>query len=256
MLCLVLGMAVELARAGAGELGPSLFVGPPADAGRAGGIGAYVGATAWVLAIGLAVAVPVGLLAAIGLAEVRGGRPERVVRASLDVLSAVPSVVFGLFGLALFCEALGLGWSVAAGGLTMACMILPLFVRVAEAGLRSVPDDLRVAGAALGLPRWAVIGWLVLPKAAPALGAGLLLATGRILAESAALMFTAGSAVRSPSSPLDPGRVLAYHVYQMAVEVPGGLPRAAATGLVLLAIASAAGTAARFAPRLVWAGPR
>jgi phosphate transport system permease protein len=254
-LAVGLGLGLDLAWRGAGNLGPAFLLTGPADAGRAGGIGPFLVSTGWVLLLALLFAVPVGLLAALWLSEGRGAPEVRWVRAALDVLSAIPSVIFGLFGLSLFCEALGLGWSVLAGGLTVAGMILPLFVRLAEEGLRAVPDELRLAGAALGLPRWAILLRLVLPHAAPTLGAGLLLSTGRVLAESAALMFTAGSSIRTPDSPLDPGRVLAYHVYQMAIEVPGGQPRACASALVLLAAVLASGLLARAAPALLLRRP-
>ncbi len=206
---------------------------PPRAAGREGGIGSVLVATAWVLAIGVGVALPVGLSAGIYLAEYARRGAARV-RGALDLLAAVPSVVYGLFGLAFFCEGLGLGWSVLSGGLTVAIMILPLFVQLTEAGLRAVPDSHRAAGFALALPRWALLRRVLLPQAAPTLAAGLVLATGRVLSESAVLLFTAGASTRMPTGPLDPGRVLAVHVYLMAIEIPGGQPRAAATALVLL----------------------
>ena len=225
----------------------------PTQAGREGGIGPMIVATAWVLAIALAAAVPVGLAAAIGLAELwpARGLAARALRAALDTLAALPSIVVGLFGMAFFCEALGLGWSVLAGGLTVATMILPLLTRLAEEGLRATPRELRAAGAALGLSRAVVVTRLVLPAAAPSLGAGLLLATGRVLAESAALLFTAGGSIRAPEGPLESGRVLALHVYHLATEVPGGMGRSCATALVLVGIGLASGGLARALPRLV-----
>lgn len=233
MLALAVSLGAAVAVDGAGELDRAFLIEAPVDAGRAGGIAPMLAATGWVLAIGVAAALPVGLAAAIHLAEY-GHHAGRAIRGALDVLASVPSVVYGLFGLAFFCEALGLGWSVLAGGLTVAIMILPLFTRLGEAALRSVPREYRTAGAALGLPRWRLLGRVLLPQAAPSLAAALVLATGRVLAESAVFLFTAGASTRLPLGPLDPGRVLAVHIYLLAVEVPGGSARAAGTALVLL----------------------
>ena len=204
--------------------------------------------TAGVLGVALGVAVPPSLATAVWLSEY-AGRGARPVRGALDVLATVPSIVYGLFGLAVFCEGLGLGWSLWSGGLTVALMIVPLFVRLAEEALAAVPDDWRRAGAALGLERWRILGRILLPAAAPALGAALVLSVGRVLAESAALMFTAGSSLRTPAGLSAPGRVLALHVYTLAVDVPGGQPRAAAAAVVLLGVVAASTVVARSAPR-------
>lgn len=225
----------------------------PSAAGREGGIGPMLVATAWALLIGVGTAAPLGLAAGVYLAEYardQGG----VLRGAMDVLASLPSIVFGLFGMAFFCEALGMGWSVLAGGLTVAMMILPLFVRLVEVGLRAVPDDWRAAGAALALPRWVLLRRVLLPQAAPALAAALALATGRVLSESAVFLFTAGASTRFPEGPLDPGRVLAVHVYLLSVEVPGGQPRAAAAALVLLVAVIGSVMAANLFPRLLLRG--
>lgn len=248
LLASVVGIVVTLAsRVGAVAWLPFLWEGPQ-NAGRGGGIFPFLIATAWVLGIALGIAIPLGLAAAVWMVEFAGSE-SRGLSAALDAIAAMPSVIFGLFGMALFCEALGLGWSVLAGGLTMAGMVLPLFVLVAVAGLRAVPAELRLAGAALGLGRATIVGRILLPHAAPTLGAGLVLAVGRVLAESAALMFTAGASIRVPTTPLEPGRVLAYHVYLLATEVPGGMSRACASALVLVVLAGAAGALARALPR-------
>ena len=248
-IALVVGIAWHVAAGGAGAVDWEFLVAGPRSAGREGGIGPMIAATGWVLAIGVGAALPLGLGAGTWLAELSG--PARLLRGALDVLSAVPSIVYGLFGMAFFCEALGMGWSLLSGGLTVAVMILPLFVRLTEAGLRGVSSDYRAAGAALGLPRWALLRRVLLPEAAPALAAALLLATGRVLSESAVLLFTAGASTRMPTGPMAPGRVLALHVYQMAIEVPGGQPRATATSLVLLATILVTTALARLAPAAI-----
>jgi phosphate transport system permease protein len=247
---LVAAIAVPVGHDGFGQVDRPFLTEVPAQAGRAGGVASILSATGWVLLIGVGTALPIGLVAGIYLAEF-GRTGLRWVRGALDLLSAVPSVVYGLFGMAFFCETLGLGWSLLAGGLTVAIMILPLFVRLCETGLRAVPDAYRAAGLALGLPRWMLIRRVLLPQAAPALAAALVLATGRVLAESAVFLFTAGASTRMPDGPLDPGRVLAVHVYLLAIEVPGGVPRAAATALVLLVAVLATSLAAQAMPRLL-----
>ncbi|MEZ4323105.1 MAG: phosphate ABC transporter permease PstA [Myxococcota bacterium] len=241
---------------GLGGVSWSLLVDVPADAGRSGGMASILVSTLAVLAIALIVAVPIGLGTAVWLAEF-GGRRAPAVRVALDLLATVPSIVHGLFGMAFFSQILGLGWSLASGGLTVAVMIVPLFARLAEEALRAVPDAWRSAGAAAGLDRWQLLGPVILPAALPGLVSALVLSIGRVLAESAALLFTAGTALRMPLGPMDPGRVLALHVYTMAVDVPGGQGRAATAALLLFAVITGTTLFARWAPHRIaaWVRP-
>jgi len=221
---------------GASHLSAEFLTAAPADAGRAGGIGPILVSTAWILGVCMAVAIPLGLATAVLLAEFARdtGGFGRLVRRSLDVLAGLPSIVFGLFGYALFCRALGLGFSILSGGLTLACMVLPVLIRSVEAALRAVPDDMRSASAALGLSKTTAVRALLLPAAAPGLAVGLILGIGRALAETAALLFTSGYVARLPSSVLDSGRALSVHVYDLAMNVPGADGMAYASALVLL----------------------
>ncbi len=233
-----LWIVADLVRHGLGHVSWRLLTAPPRDAGRAGGIGPILVSTLLILVVCLAVAVPIGLATAILLAEfVRGGGwLGRSIRRSLDVLAGVPSIVFGLFGNALFSIYLGMGFSILSGGLTLACMVLPLLIRSAEEGLLAVPDDYRRAGAALGLSRGAMLRRILLPAATPGLIVGLVLSTSRALAETAALLFTSGYVDRMPESLLDSGRSLSIHIYDLAMNVPGGEDRAYAAALVLLGL--------------------
>lgn len=208
----------------------------PADAGRAGGIAPILVSTLYILGVCLLVAVPIGLATALLLAEFSAAdsRFGRVIRRSLDVLAATPSIVFGLFGFAFFSVFLGLGFSILAGGLTLACMVLPILIRAVEAGLRAVPDDYRFGAAALGLTRSAAIRHLLLPAAVPGLVVGLVLGIGRALAETAALLYTSGYVDRMPDSLLDSGRTLSIHIYELSMNIPGGNPNAYASALVLV----------------------
>ncbi len=228
----------DLVRHGAGRLSWSFLLEAPSSAGRAGGIGPILVSTAWILAVCLAVSLPLGLGTAVLLAEIAspGDAFGRLVRRSLDILAGVPSIVFGLFGNAFFCIYLGLGFSILSGGLTLACMVLPILIRSTEEGLSAVPPEYRLGGAALGLRRSRILFYLLLPAATPGLVAGVVLGFGRAIAETAALIFTSGYVDRMPESLHDSGRALSIHIYDLAINIPGGEANAYATALVLVAI--------------------
>lgn len=232
----LLWIVLDLLRQGLPQLSLGFLLDAPRDAGRGGGIAPVLLATMMILGVTLAVAVPLGLATALLLSEYirRGSRFAGFVRHTLEVLAGVPSIVFGLFGNALFVRHFGMGYSVAAGGLTLACMVLPLFVRASEEALRAVPDDFRQAAVALGLTRTAAVRSVLLPAALPGILVALVLSTGRALAEAAALLFTSGYVLRAPESLADSGRTLAIHIYELAMNVPGGEAQAYATGIVLL----------------------
>ena len=221
---------------GAGQLSWSFLIDSPRNAGRAGGIGPILISTGLLLLVCLGVSLPIGLGTAILLAEFTSStnRFGRLVRWSLDVLAGVPSILFGLFGNAFFCIFLGLGFSILSGGLTLACMVLPILIRSTEASFRSVPDEYRHGAAALGLSRTTTLLRLLLPTAIPGLIVGLVLGTGRAVAETAALIFTSGYVDRQPTSLLDSGRSLSVHVYDLSMNVAGGDANASATALVLI----------------------
>ena len=208
----------------------------PRSSGRKGGISSILVSTGLILLITLLVAVPLAFAAAVWLSEFtrRGGKLAVYVRLSLDVLAGVPSIVFGLFGSAFFCVFLGLGYSIAAGGLTLACMVLPILIRTTEAGLSAVPDGWRQGAAALGLSKFATLWQILLPAAAPSIAAGLMLGIGRAMAETAALIFTSGYVDRMPESIFDSGRALAVHIFDLSMNIPGGDKAAYGSALVLI----------------------
>lgn len=228
-------VVIDLLVSGWKRLSWEFLTAEPRRSGRAGGIGPVMVSTGLILACCLAVVVPIGLGAAVLLAQSRS-RAAGLIRLSLDVLAGAPSIVLGLFGFAFFCKFLGLGFSILAGGLTLACMCLPLVVRIAESGIRALPQEQVAAAAALGLSRLTTLRTLILPAAAPALGAALALGIGRALAETAALIFTSGYVDRMPGSLMDSGRSLTVHIYDLALNVPGGDASAAATALVLISV--------------------
>lgn len=223
---------------GVSQLSLSYLQNDMEDAGRGGGIVTIIVSTLAILVVTLAASIPLSLATAIALTEhtrdlSTGGR---LVRRSLDVLAAVPSIVFGLFGNAFFCIALGLGYSIWSGGLTLACMALPIMIRTTEQAIRAVPDEYRYASAALGVSRSTTLLRIILPAAAPGLAAGLVLGIGRALAETAALIFTSGYVTRMPESLSDSGRALSVHIYDLAMNVPGGNARSCAAAIVLVAL--------------------
>jgi|TARA_R110000782_G_scaffold34918_1_gene83415 phosphate transport system permease protein len=210
----------------------------PSRAGRQGGIWPILVSTVLILSVAICVALPLGLCSAIWLAEFtrRDGPLGRRIGLALDILAGVPSIVIGLFGYAFFSGFLGLGFSILSGGLTLACMMLPILVRTAESGLTAVPDEWRHAAAALGMRRGSVLWHVLLPAAAPAITAGLLLAVGRATAETAALIFTSGYVDRMPESLSDSGRALAVHIYDLSMNVTGGDQAAYGSALVLVTL--------------------
>ena len=223
---------------GAGQVSWSFLVEPPRDAGRAGGIGPIIVSTGLILAVCLTVSLPLGVGTAILLAEFSAHerRFGRLVRRSLDVLAGVPSIVFGLFGNAFFCVYLGLGFSILSGGLTLACMVLPILIRSTEEGFRSAPREYQLAAAALGMSRTSTLFHLLLPAAIPGLIVGLVLGVGRALAETAALVFTSGYVDRMPTSLTDSGRALSIHIFDLSMNVAGGDANAYASALVLISL--------------------
>lgn len=228
----------DVLRLGAVQLSWSYLTSLPGNSGRAGGIAPIIVSTLAIVALALAIALPLALGTAVWLVEFASGRAARgaQVRLALDALAGVPSIVFGLFGSAFFSVFLGLGFSILAGALTLACMILPILIRTSQAGLSALPADWRRGGAALGLTRAGLLHHVLLPAAAPAIAAGVMLGVGRAAAETAALIFTSGYADRMPGSLLDSGRSLAVHVYDLSMNVAGGQPRAYAAACVLVVL--------------------
>lgn len=223
---------------GLSHLSWTFLTAPPEGAGRRGGIGPILVSTFLILGVCLAVSLPIGVGTAVLLAEFTSdqGLFGRMTRRSLDVLAGVPSIVFGLFGNAFFCKTLGLGFSILSGGLTLACMVLPILIRSTEEGFRAVPANYRLSAAALGLSRTATLLHLLLPAAVPSLLVGLVLGVGRAIAETAALIFTSGYVDRMPESLLDSGRALSIHIFDLSMNVSGGDANAYASALVLVVL--------------------
>lgn len=176
--------------------------------------------TAFMVVLVLAVSVPLGLFTAIYLVEYarRGSRLVKLVRVTTETLSGIPSIVYGLFGLLFFVTWLGWGFSLMAGAFTLSIMILPLIIRTGEESLKSVPDDYRQGAFGLGAGRLRTTFRIVLPAAMPGILAGVVLAVGRVVGETAALIYTAGTVAQIPQTPMASGRTLAVHMYALSSE--------------------------------------
>ena len=193
--------------------------------------------TLYMTALSLLMAVPVGVFSAIYLVEYarRGSRLVKIIRMTTETLQGIPSIVYGLFGYILFVITLGWSYSLIAGAVTLAIMILPLIMRTTEEALMSVPDAYREGSFGLGAGKLYTVFKLILPCAVPGILAGVILAIGRIVGESAALIFTAGTVAQVPCSLFDSARTLSVHMYALLSE---GLytDEAYATAVVLLVL--------------------
>jgi phosphate transport system permease protein len=191
----------------------------PRNMGRSGGISSAIAGTLFVSLLAVVIAVPFGIGTAFYLAEyTRENMVTRIIRFSAESLAAIPSIVYGLFGFLFFVIYLDLGWSVLSGGLTLAFMILPTVIRTAEEAIRTVPQTYREVSFSLGGTKWQTIRKAVFPSALQGIANGVILSLGRCVAETAAVILTAGSALRMASSLFSPTRTMAVHFYILARE--------------------------------------
>jgi phosphate transport system permease protein len=191
----------------------------PIDSGAAGGIFPMIVSSIYVTLIAGIVATPLGVGAAVYLVEYAGENTiTRVIRFGAETLASIPSIVYGLFGLAFFVIAIGLGWSVLSGGLVLAIMALPTIFQVSEVTISSIPSSYREGSYGLGATKWQTIYRVVLPAALPGIVTGVILGMTRAISEAAAVMFAVGASLSLPLSIFDPGRPLPLHLYILATE--------------------------------------
>lgn len=193
--------------------------------------------TVLMVLLALAIATPLGIFAAVYLVEYasRGNKLVGVVRVTADTLAGIPSIVYGLFGMLFFVIYLKWGYSLLAGACTVAIMILPLIMRTTEEALKAIPNSYREGSYGLGAGKLRTVFAVVLPSAVPGILAGVILAIGRIVGETAALIYTSGTVAALPDGVLSSGRTLAVHMYVLASE---GLymKQAYATAVILVVI--------------------
>ena len=191
----------------------------PHNMGRSGGVSSTIVGTVMVSAVAIIIAVPFGIGTAFYLAEYTWENiVTKIIRFSAESLAGIPSIVYGLFGFIFFVIYLNLGWSVLSGGLTLAFMILPTIIRTSEEAIRAVPYSYREVSYSLGGTKWQTIMRAVTPSAIQGIVNGVILSLGRCVAETAAVILTAGSALRMPTSIFSPTRTMAIHFYILARE--------------------------------------
>ncbi len=199
-----------------------------------GGISSAIVSTLWLIGITMVILTPLGIGAGVYLAEYAPHNQfTHLIRRSVELLAGVPSIVFGLFGFAIFVLALHFNYSILAGALTLVCLLLPFLVRSVEEAIRAVPRSQREAALALGATKWQTVVHVIMPAALPGIVTGVILCVGGAVAESACLYVTMGGSAGMPTSFLSGGRTLAVHVFYLAMET-NALDKALATGAVLM----------------------
>jgi phosphate transport system permease protein len=197
----------------------SFIFSDPIDSGRSGGIFPMIISSLYVTLLAVIIATPLGVGAAIYLSEYAGENYiVKLIRFGAETLASIPSIVFGLFGLAFFVIYLGLGWSVLSGGLILSLMALPTILQVSEVSLEAVPKSYREGSFAIGATKWQTIYRVVLPAAIPGITTGVILGLARAISEAAAILFAVGASLEVPISILDPARPLPLHLYILATE--------------------------------------
>lgn len=214
----------------------------PRDSMTKGGIFPCIAGTLYLGILSIAIALPVGVASAIYLNEyAKQGKLIRIIRLAINNLAGVPSIVFGLFGLAFFCIVLKMGVSLIAGSLTLALMILPVIIGTTEEALRSVPNTYQEASLGLGATKWQTIHRVVLPTALPGILTGAILGVSRAAGETAPIMFT-GAVFFTPILPksiFDEVMALPYHIYVLATagtNIEATRPLQYGTSLVLICL--------------------
>lgn len=221
----------------------------PQGVNAEGGILPTIVSTIYVTALAMLICTPVAVLAAVYLAEyAKQGKIVDIIRYAADALASVPSIVMGLFGYALFVEAMGLGLSMVSAALALALLMLPIVMRTTEEAIRAVPRYIRWGAYGLGATKWQVVSKIVLPSAFGRIATGIVLAIGRAIGETAVVLYTMGQAINLPISPFDSGRPMTVHLYLLAND---GINMNAAygTALLLMAIILAFNLFARYLSR-------
>lgn len=219
---------------GIGQITPAFIFTWPQGVNMEGGIWPTIQSTLYVTILAMLITTPIAVLAAVYLAEyAMQGRLVSTIRFAADSLASVPSIVMGLFGLALFVEGIGMGFSVIAAALALSFLLLPIIVRTTEEAIRAVPKYIRWGSYGLGASKWQTVSRIVLPSALPRITTGVILAAGRAAGETAVVIYTMGTMINAPMSPMDPGRTMPVHLMLMAQE---GINMPAAYGTALLLV--------------------
>ena len=245
ILIVLVFILVYITKSSSGFLNFSLFT------DGAQGILPMIVTTVYMVLVSISIALPVGIATSIFLNEYSGdtqisGRGTlaasfldslyRALRLAIETLAGIPSIIYGLFGLLVFCRILGFGQSIIAGGFTLSIMILPVIIRTTEESLKSIPDSFREASLSLGATKFQTILHVVLPSALPGIVTSVILAIGRVVGESAPVLLTVGLTKNMPRTIFESGRTLTIHLYYLTNEAinPEDFGRAFATAAVLV----------------------
>ena len=229
-----------------------------------GGISTTIGTTFYLVGLTLLIATPLGVGAAIFLIEYAGEQSlgSKILQAMVSVanfavetLAGIPSIIFGLFGYALFVSTLKFGFSLLSAALAGACLVLPTIIRTTEEALLAVPDDYRRGSLALGATKWQTLYRVVLPASTPGIITGIILSVGRVISETAIFYVTLGGSYRMPTSIMDSGRTLALHLYYLAMDTRA-FDKAMGTGAVLVVMIILINLLIDFVSRKLTAGVR
>ncbi len=267
VVAILLAIIVHFILASMPTFSLSFLFADPSDT-EIGGIGPVLWNSIYMLALTMVLTVPVGIAGGIYMAEYAGeGRLTSAIRFSQELISSVPSIVVGMFGLALFVSATHWGFTALGGALTLTVFNMPLMARLAEQAIRAVPADERAASLALGATRWQTIRHAVLPVAIPGIVTGIILTAGRVFGEAAALLFTAGLSTptgydfanlnlldpRSPWSPLRPATTLSVFIWKSNSEGLGAYVTQVAdmSAMVLVAMVLAFNLGSRWVGRVL-----
>ncbi|MDD5287781.1 MAG: phosphate ABC transporter permease PstA [Dehalococcoidales bacterium] len=214
-----------------------LFTAPKGGLSGEGGISTVLVSTIYLIGFTLILLVPVGIGAAVYLAEYApANRFTNLIRYGVEVLAGVPSIIFGLFGFALFVTALHFNFSILSGALTLVCLLLPTMIRTTEEAIKTVPYSYREGALALGATRWQTISGVVLPAAIPGIITAIILCIGRAIGETACLYVTLGGSSAMPTSLLSGGRTLSLHVFYLAMETRAFDKALAASAVLIITI--------------------
>ncbi|BBB48079.1 phosphate ABC transporter permease PstA [Pelolinea submarina] len=209
-----------------------------------GGISTTIVTTIYLVLLTITIAAPLGIGTAVFMVEYTteyAGKKNLVgylinlIRTSVEILAGVPSIIFGLFGFAVFVSYMKLKFSLLSAGLSGACLVLPLIIRTTEEALLTVPKSYREGSLALGTTKWQMIFGVVLPSALPGIITGIVLSVGRVIAETAVFWVTLGGSYRLPKNLLSSGRTMALHVYMLASETTA-FDKALGTSAILIVI--------------------
>jgi phosphate transport system permease protein len=208
---------------------------------ESGGVFPMALTTFYIVAVSLATALPAGIMTAVFLNEYSGNNLLiRLLRLAIETLAGIPSIIYGLVGLLMFCRVFNLGQSIIAGGFTLSIMILPVIIRTVEESLKTIPASFREGSLSLGAAKFQTIFFVVIPPALPGILTAAILAIGRVVGESAPVLLTVGITRNLPRSIFESGRTLTIHLYYLTKEAidPGdfGIAFAAAGVLIILVL--------------------